>query len=186
MSLERVIHIIRSGTALGCIDNLQYSDPFLLPTLIAISLVDSLYPSSHPHIAGQATNYDAIISPITPEWAFNLVGHFVSPDSCALQVAFPHNPKLQISSRNGTTIDFLWDANPEESHDGPLYIGWVNWPHSLIYTPITLTSVNSGRVSIPGELWGFAVAVLTAEAPDNVNELTSKTISGPVMVEVVF
>jgi hypothetical protein len=55
------------------------------------------------------------IAPITPEWAFNLLAPFVASESCALQLPFQRIPKLKISSRNGTTVNFTWDHVPAES-----------------------------------------------------------------------
>ena len=92
---------------------------------------------------------------------------------------------LKLSSGNGTIINFIWDPIPAKSQNGTLFIGWVSWLQKPVYTPITLTSPNSGTTSVPSELRGFVIAVLTDEMPEQVYNLTSASISGPILAKVV-
>ncbi|KAK3939342.1 hypothetical protein QBC46DRAFT_222513, partial [Diplogelasinospora grovesii] len=51
-----------------------------------------------------------------------------------------------------------------------------------IYSPVKLTSPNSGTASLPDGLWGFVVAILIWDTPNNVYDLSAVAMSGPAIV----
>ncbi|KAK3934722.1 hypothetical protein QBC46DRAFT_399091 [Diplogelasinospora grovesii] len=168
ISLKQTTDIIRTATVLGMLEYLQDSHPsLLLPVMIAITTFDGPQTS-------QVSERTSILTPITPEWAFSLITHFIASDSCAVQPTLRRNPALKISSRNAA------------SNNRTLYIGWASQLRKPIYSPVKLTSPNSGTVSLPNGLWGFVVAVLTGDTPNNVYDLSAIAMSGPAIAEIVF
>ncbi|KAK3933981.1 hypothetical protein QBC46DRAFT_400858 [Diplogelasinospora grovesii] len=187
ISLKRTTDIIRTATVLGMLEYLQDSHPsLLLPVMVAIAVTRSLQETFDGPQTSQVSERTSILTPITPEWAFSLITHFMASDSCAVQPTLRRNPALEISSRNGTSVSFTWEPLSAASNNRTLYIGWASQLRKPIYSPVKLTSPNSGTVSLPDGLWGFVVAVLTGDTPNNVYDLSAIAMSGPAIAEIVF
>ncbi len=173
LALEQTVQVIRRGTTLGLIGDFWNSDS-PLANLLAIATAPSINRESNQPTA-----------PITPQWALSLVSPFIISESCALQPA-TRIPRLEISSRQGSTMNFTWDSAVQLNENRTLFIGWVSGVREPVYTSVIRTSQNSGSASLPNGLYGYIAAVLTGETPGNIYDLTNATISGPAIAEVVF
>jgi hypothetical protein len=91
-----------------------------------------------------------------------------------------------MTPKNGTAVHLTWQAVAGENPRDPLFVGWVSWLREPIYTPITVTSRNSGVTPIPSGLEGFVIAAMTNKIVDNIYDLSADTLFGPVMAEVVI
>ncbi|KAK3937550.1 hypothetical protein QBC46DRAFT_392488 [Diplogelasinospora grovesii] len=168
ISLKQTTDIIRTATVLGMLEYLQDSHPsLLLPAMVVIATFDG--PQT-----GKVSERTSILTPIPPEWAFSLITPFMASDSCAVQPPLRKNPALKISSRNAA------------SNNRTLYIKWASQLRKPIYSPVKLTSPNSGTASLPNGLWGFVVAILTGDTPNNVYDLSAIAMSRPAIAEIVF
>jgi hypothetical protein len=184
VSLQQVIQVVRTGTLLAWADGFYTMNLSIVPDLVAIAIVHALRESYHRPETG--TERVPLITPITPEWGFNLLSPFVISESCTLQPSIQRTPGLEIFARNGTSINFTWDPAIAESHNDTLFIGWASLFRRPMYTQITLTSQNSGTALVPVGTQGLVVAVLTDKMPGNIYDLSATTLAGPVLAEIIL
>ncbi|KAL2015434.1 hypothetical protein VTK56DRAFT_5500 [Thermocarpiscus australiensis] len=185
-TLEQVILVVRAGTLLASAQSLYSLDSSILSTLAAASIVRSLQGNSPLPVTSRISKRVPFVAPMTAKWAYSLLAHFLSFESCPWEPTLWRTPELRMTPENGTAVNLTWQAVAGESHSDPLFVGWVSWLREPIYTPITITSRNSGVTPIPSGLKGFVVVVMTNKISDNIYDLSADTLSGPVMAEVVI
>lgn len=93
---------------------------------------------------------------------------------------------MRMAVENETTVNLTWEAAPGNNSRNPLLIGWVSWLLEPIYTPITMTSRNSGVTPIPSGLRGFVLMVMTNKTSANIYDLSADSLSRPAMAEIVY
>jgi hypothetical protein len=93
-----------------------------------------------------------------------------------------------MNSTNSTIpYQFTWDPTQmpfivEEGKD--LLVGWVNQVSMPTYTSLTSTGQGQGTSIAPQQMNGVAFAVIATQQYNNVNELASGTLAGPVIVPI--
>jgi hypothetical protein len=137
-------------------------------------------------------------TPLSAMWAYNLALQFVV--SCpqylpglsklpVLNLTSPMPaPHLQPLVPVGTTLSFAWDPTKfltPVAINTPLYIAFINQNASApVYARVTSTGTGKGTVTLPGNVYGVAFAVLTASSGGlNATQLSSNgTLAGPAEI----
>jgi hypothetical protein len=92
------------------------------------------------------------------------------------------------SGSDGSDLQELsWDPNqtPFKIEEGKqLLVSWVNQFNSPVYTDLNIIAEGKGITRMPQNMNGIALAVITSQQYETINELVLATMAGPVVVLV--
>ncbi|KAI9773158.1 MAG: hypothetical protein M1840_008279 [Geoglossum simile] len=193
LALGNTITSVGIGATIGLSESIAATDPALIKSLSSIITVESRHDAFFRISDGKAPNPTPFDTGISGIWAYNLALSFVVPGSCTVEPPVPILPTLSVSPPSGprftntSTIEFAWDPKQTPisfEASKQLFIGWVNQLNVPTYTKLTPTGEGKGRANMPFGLEGVAFAVLTSQRPDDINDLTSTTLAGPVILPI--
>lgn len=124
-------------------------------------------------------------------WAFNIVRHFVIPDSCTMLPPVSVTPTLKghVTIDGATPVIKLeWQASDLTSRGitvEPLFISWLSRPGGPVHTPMRLNNVTSGEWGVPKGVLGTTFVALTTQAQfTTYEELRKQVVAGPAVVTI--
>lgn len=122
------------------------------------------------------------VFPISAKLAYSLVRPFILPGSCS-ELAIKRLPELKVIEfdMEKQEIFFHWDENLSGND---LWIAWISEQLGLVYTKLVQSAPNTGYVTFPNGIKGWALALLTTEKPDEVYVLDSVALAGPAPVQI--
>jgi hypothetical protein len=169
----------------------------LLKLVSSILAVESRHDAFFRQVQGAVPNPAPFDTGSTYIWDYNRALSFITPGSCPVEVPVPVLPRLTVTqqatapymnSTNSTIpYQFTWDPTQmpfivEEGKD--LLVGWVNQMNMPTYTTLTSTGQGQGTSIAPREMNGVAFAVIATQQYNNVNDLASGMLAGPVIVPI--
>lgn len=181
----------KTGSSLDLLINLPLEDAVLAPGLAEMAAAEA----RHQNILSTEVWKEAAVRPFDSSmpatWAFNLVRHFVMPDSCSLLPSVSALPQLNghVSSEDARYVARLsWKASELASQGitvQPLFLSWLSRPGGPIHTPMRLNNEHSGEWSVPEGVRGVAFIAITIQAQfTTYEELSRHIVAGPAMVTV--
>lgn len=195
--LAHTITSVGIGATIGLNERLAITDPLLVKSVSSILTVESRHNGFFRHIRGEVPNPAPFDTGISDIWAYNLAFSFILPGSCSVELPIPILPRLNVSQpprssyTNSTGSndqrEFTWDPMQTPfviEANKPLLIGWINQLNKPVYTPLNITTKGKGTANVPQGLNGVVFAVVTAQQPDDVNDLASATLAGPVAMSL--
>lgn len=89
----------------------------------------------------------------------------------------------------GDEVTFTWDAAAYAAagrSSRPLFIGWSNDISAPVYSAVSPLGAGRGSTTVPSQLSGFALAVLTTQPElEFMQVFTQATLAGPVVVSLL-
>ena len=188
LDLGRMIKSIGISAKIGLLGRIAATDPGLAPLVSGMLSVESRHDAWLRHIVNGTLTNASLDTGISAVWAYNLALSMTVPGSCPVEVALPILPKLNISEVSELSfpkqMEFMWDASQATfaaEAGKKLLIGWVNGFNAPIYSPLNITSRGRGSAVMP-EMQGTSFAVVTAQTPNNNEDLALATLAGPAMI----
>jgi hypothetical protein len=128
-----------------------------------------------------------VAQPVTALYANNTSNLQYANPTSNLPYANNTSNLSYANSTNSAALQFSWDPAQmsfvvEEGKQ--LLVRWVNQINVPVYTPLSIITKGSGTASPPQGLNGVTFAILTTQRYDSVNDLSLKTLAGPVIIPV--
>ena len=182
------------GAVVGIAERLAKTDPLLLNIFSSILPIESRHDAFFRSVEGAIPNPTPFETGISGIWAYNLALAFIEPGSCSEELPLPVFSRLGVSGHTLQSVnqthrqrDFSWDPTqtPFTLETGKqLFVGWVSQLGGPVYTPLNVTAAGRGTSCMPPGLSGTVFVVVTAQKPENVDDLVLSSLAGPAVVSL--